>query len=901
MAQQVRPQVRPTLLIFVGKTGEQIREYLSPYYDGQQQRRLQDPPTPSTYHLLASLDDSVRDSVALLQVVTEGKQADASKAIAFPVMKEFPHDKDMATGQGPLESMIQRALFSVQLARRIDRIRQAGYEVPNPRTQVLIVGEPNKINTPWFARILEIVRQYAQSLNFEVPICYVLNCYDLGNDFSQSLKKSLGSPGLKWVNYETANFSYLYEPIIPYPAPLTVMPESVRYATAETLLAFAATGITSLRFIEDGVLLDAHKPDLEDYSPYIGSLSTSMIRFPRPSVVHYCTTHLASELIQKWRHDLNASCITPEQRDRARSDGITIVDRLEAWIAPSEPRPLAEEKQWPSFEILRQANLPGVKQQASQQKDAYEQLLHETEKLFGLFSHQDILEDYRCRQERTQTWAEFTYERFNRASSTYEHWERTAQQSWHIMQATIDDHMRYEIDRRWSAGSNGFALTRVFVNQLDEGLADLTTRVSQWRHEHSLDYKEQQNRAAKMADRRWHIPDNRQSLQGTGPSAQSSAGQARPTMSHIAIQGNTGASITTGTGGRPPGLAVPQHLPPAEDSIARCLYSRAVWKQNQVPSIGALCSVGLLGLITAVFSASASGLSSTLLVTASAALAAVITAGNIGFHLARKKEYVAAQKDISEFYSNYYHSKCTHREDLQRISLIRTLAHRVMRMRQRIEHMEAFFDERARTALDDAQEACHSLFEGPAATRDVFIADGERLQARGTHTLESIASKIGQMRKNHPLADWQRTLDMIKDHLAKDLQQNSRSLLDMNADQFQEYLYQFTQPIIEGYLTGPLVDISEALDKPGVWRDVLEQARRPLYTADIGVRDPYQLFVCGSSQALAKGTQHIPSNALQLLTKGNEWLLIVGLFRGGRPRAIDADMLFPVKKSPPHP
>jgi hypothetical protein len=297
-------------------------------------------------------------------------------------------------------------------------------------------------------------------------------------------------------------------------------------------------------------------------------------------------------------------------------------------------------------------------------------------------------------------------------------------------------------------------------------------------------------------------------------------------------------------------------------------------------------------MIASFFSLPTSSLPLTTLLAIAAALAAVITASNAAFHIRRKQEYVEAQKDACAFYTNYYSSRCTYREDLQRIALIRALAARVMRIRKRIEHMEAFLEERARKASNDAQEASSSLFEGPAATRDVFIADGERLQEQGSHTLESIASKVSQLRKNHPLQDWHRTLDMIKEKLSQDLQKNSQGLLDMNEDEFQDYLYRFTQPIIEGYLTGSLVDISEALDKVGIWRDVLEQARRPLYSADTGVRDPYQLFVCGSSQTLVKGAQHIPSNALQLLTKGNEWLLIVGLFRGGSPRAVNADALF---------
>src|SRR5437016_5725859 len=100
MAQQIRPQFRPALLIFLGTVGEQIREYLSPYYYGKYQRRLQDPPTPSTYHLLSYLDAPLRDSVALLQVITEGIQTDPGSAIAFPVMQDFPNDADMPKNEG---------------------------------------------------------------------------------------------------------------------------------------------------------------------------------------------------------------------------------------------------------------------------------------------------------------------------------------------------------------------------------------------------------------------------------------------------------------------------------------------------------------------------------------------------------------------------------------------------------------------------------------------------------------------------------------------------------------------------------------------------------------------------------------------------------------------------------
>lgn len=916
MIHNTQPQFRPSLFLFVGEVGTQIREYLSPHY-GSQQRVIQNPTVPSTHHLLGYLDVPLRNSVGLLQVVADPQ---TTRAVAFPVMDKFPADPDMPTGTGSLEDMIHDAIFSVQLDRRIDTIRDAKYAVPNTRTQVFIIGAPGGSDGHLLAETLKTVRTIAEKFHMELPTCYVLNNYDTHTNYASLLQKSSSGGGLTWANFELANFSYLYETIIPYPTPMTVSRESVRYATAEALLALAATGMTSLP-IFDSVLQISHT--LENYAQHVGNLSTSMIRFPRPSVRRYCAAHLTHDLVERWQRDLDISIMTLEERSQAKERGWQLVQNLGNWILPEETNSLLEENQRPSLEILRyDSQLPGVKQPVDVQQDAYEQVQDKTDDLFSLFSYEDMAETYRKqrRKDKTLTWSELAQRRTNQAVGAYEQWERTAKHAWNLIDACVNDHITFQVDRSWTAGSKGFVIARVFVDQFDDELAKFAIEVSERRSEHSKDYRRQRSRFGKLSEGVWSLSVNQQSV--TLPAAQqgqTTNGQARPTMNNTPLQknaptGTSGAGRKGGTtgngGGNNAGSSlqlIPLHLPPTEEQIARDMHTRAVWKQNRVPSALALGSVGLLGWLMLSFSTSTLHLSLPFLIAAITSMATILVVSNVALHIQRRREFVDAQKDVLEFYQRYYDFKCSEREDLQRMALVRTLRGRVARMRYRLDNMSSFLAGRARTAEDDAQEASDALFNGPGSTRDVFIADGERLLPDGTHTLESVNSKVEQMRQNSPAQnqEWHRTLDSMKDRMVEELQSGNRSLIDMDEQQLQNYLYEFTEPVIDCYLTGSLVDISAALDKSDIWLNASEQMRRPLYDATTGVLDPYLTFVCGSRSALtvmnnvAKRDPNVPKDAYQLLINGDEWLMVGGFFRGGTPRSLNTDALFPVKSLPP--
>ncbi|HLX39577.1 MAG TPA: hypothetical protein VKR42_03555, partial [Ktedonobacteraceae bacterium] len=747
MSEQLEMQFRPTLIISVGKAGTLIREYLSPYHYGEPERYLTEP--ISSYHLLSNLDRPLQNSVGLLHVNTEGNGAAPEIAIPFPVIKAFPTtDPDIPMKKGDLREMIEHALISVQLDRRILDIRTVGYAVPNPRTQVFIVGEPNEDNKRWMSKILKFVREIARDYHFELPACYFLNSYRNPIDYSAQLKKALGNPLDNWQLFELANFSYLYEQMISYPAPVFVNQNESRYATAEGLLALAATGISSLPAFEDAMQLPV---TLEDYSNHVGNLSTSMVVFPRAMTRRYCSARLSNLLMQQWQHDLSVTSIPGARRVLEREAAQRLADGIESWIEESKPRPMAEESSWPGFGIVFQKNHPESEQARYRQVEAYRQMENQTENLFTVFSQSDIADLYKHRRDKAETWAMITDSECGKAVGLYPQWERAAKNAWQMLSDRINAEIRLQVDSRWSENKDGFEVARIYVDALDDQMTNVMDHVRQWRHDHEAEYKTQQARFLKLAKGDWDIDENQPNIVGAGLLA---GGQASPTMSNVDIRTNSGSTslITNngGGGGLTGGPATPipsagsQHLPQMEADIARDLRLRASWKQNHVPPPATLGSAGFMGWLALALATSIPHLPQSIDLTLKGILALAFAGSSLYLYLRRMHECKVAQEDALDFYRLYYIHECEKREDLQRINLLRMLRGRVKRIRQRLDDMTTFLSNVRRNADAEAELVRDQLFHGPAGVRDIFVANGERLQEFGDHTLDSIASKVEQ-------------------------------------------------------------------------------------------------------------------------------------------------------------
>lgn len=878
---------RPTLIICLGEAGTLIREYLSPYY-GEVERQLQSP--PSRYHLLSNLDKPLRDSVGLLQV-------DKDIATPFPIMSEFTTDPEIPVQAGHLRKIIYQALVSVQLDRRLLAISSANYTVSNTRTQIFIVGEPGQDNKIWMKKVLGIVRDLVRSFHFETPVCYFLNDYGSEDDYLSTLKRSLTAKD-NWRNFELANFSYLYEHMISYPSPVFVTQNEVRYATAQAILGLAATGITSTTMFEEEMKLPLN---LEDYADRIGNLSTSMILFPHAGARFYCGALLTSDLMKKWLGDLFKGLLPDRQREQVSDEARMMVDNIEDWLADRIPRPNAEESLWPSFRILRRKDHPESERLGYVQRDAYRDLVDQTAKLFETFSADIITDEYNARLDRSETWVDIAYDHCNKAEGLFNIWEQHARITWDALRDRIGTELRHEVDRRWPEAKNGFEVAKVYIDQMDNQLADLLNQVSRWRKQHDATYLADKKEFLKLSDGDWTIDEEQSNIQGMD---QTPGAQAAPQIRQGGADNLPGGGIVGAqqvANPKPDPYTGPQFLLEEESDIARNLRRRAKWKQSRIPSLVTLSSVGLLGCITTAFAVSAFALPVVTQWITILGLALSYAIGNGSYRVWRERESRTAQAQVLDFYRRFYIHMCERREDLERIDLVRTLRRRVRAMRARIDDIETFLNNVQNSAISEAESVRDQLFDGPAGTRDIFIANGERLTKEGQHTLDNVFDKVEQSRKNHSLEDWHRTLDTMREELIRQLRQGRVSLLEMSERDVSEFLYGFTANIVDGYLTGPLagslVEIGAALNRPEIWREVLRRVKRPLYYANVGMREPQLMFVCGSAQDLKNSARYIPPEATRVHTTSSEWLMVVAYFRGGSPTAFDAKGLFPARST----
>jgi hypothetical protein len=564
----------------------------------------------------------------------------------------------------------------------------------------------------------------------------------------------------------------------------------------------------------------------------------------------------------------------------------------------SVERPGIEELDAPSLAILRHTNHP----QPARQIELHRQLADCSRDLFRTFSYDDISHEYR-RLRKKQTWAALASKRFGTAVGHYANWEVQAKNAWDAASGRIGEEIKQTVDDLWPASNNGFEMARMYVDALEKRLTRLAEEVTRWRQGHDIGYIDQLTQLEQRArEGAWDLGLDDPNIQGMDMPP---VGQAKP------IMGGQGPVIALNlqTGQQPSGTNIsslvhniqpasrPQRLPKHEEEIALNLGRRADWKQKQIPSIPSLAVLGIL--ISTVMAFFLSILPLPLMLQAGIDLGFVVvcTGTSIALYRTRHQDVINAREDILEFYSSYYVHKCQQREDILRINLVRRLRGRVQRMRERLEKMESFLSQASNSASQRADTINKDLFTGPPSTRDIFIADGERLQKHGRHTLHTIAGHVNQTRVNQPLQAWHRTLDDIKAELLKTFHRLPESLMEIEEERVIEHIDSFIEGIIRGYLRGSLVDISTALGKPEIWREVLDRVKKPLYSAKAGVREPQLLFICGSTQDLTRSRLYIPPEAITVQTQSSEWLLAMAFFRGGEPTALNARELF-LPKSP---
>lgn len=910
MKPRIDLRFRPSLIIFVDDAGERICQHFK--------------------HIIqmTQFDEIVQQCIALLQITTgdgqiaPDEELDASffKAIPIPVVGEqFPEfDPDLPTEPGDLDELLARSISSVRLDRRLIEVNDAGYPVPNPRPQIYIVGDARSAS---LRAVHQVVREQLRRRGFTTLVCYVLDAYEASATGAPHLG---GDPLLDqqstsyWLQHDVPDFCYFYEDQLTYPVPRTVTQAESHYAAAESLFALIAAGITPEPIFEQFMKLDSN---LTSYTN-VGSLGTTLIIFPNEAALEFCSARLGRTLLQQWLNDINRELLPENERrklqDRARGD----VEQMRQWIVDLPPRPYANETEqtarhkgkkneeservhrWPSLDILTQDNHPISARALTQQRGLHFDVRNHTQVLFKLFQYADVEGEARGSRKRPDAWTRLVYHRSGRAVDVYQEWDQVASQAWDAAGQRIGVEVKQTVDTLWSRrgyGIYGFEMAKTYVEAFDEHLTKLQDRLIRMREMHERGYEERLDEFERLADGEWLPPQGAANINTQVAAGVTQVGPGIQGAANAQAGNGANALVNAGGGNAPARSTTHQHLTAHEEDIARNLELRIAWLQEQVPSIPTQVAISLPIILAAVLAGQALYPQGNLFYTLLLTVVSVTVIGIMNWLFWRRyqKRVEEGRKDLLRFYRAHFAHRCEQREDALRRLVMVPLKRRVLSMRERLDDI-ALFIESVQDELDErSQRVRRHLFSSPSGVRDIYIANGERLQKQRRNTIEDFEGQVTRQRENSPVEEWHRTLQDMRERLIETFHTDTQSIIEMTAELAREHIYEFTSKITAPYLHGPLSDIQRALDNNDIWKDALDRARSPLYQAQVGIREPQLLFVCGRGVDLAHGEKHWPTNTTPvLISDHHHWVLIAALFRGGSPPAFDPDTLFPDKHAP---
>lgn len=844
MAAPVQLQFRPSLIICVGDSGAQIRAQVS--------------------QLLTGLDVPLQPGIALLQVAED----DLAQAVPYPAGDTFP--PHAPTQPDSLAILIEQSLEVVQGLGTLQGIADAGYAIPDRRTHIYIVGHARSQTV---AAVLAAVRETLQTRVSEHLIPHVF--YVLSNlrddapeaDDPASTRHPRVAPlPVNLMDREAPAFCLLFERMVVDKS--LARPEETYYGAATGLFALIATGMSAAAAYQEMAQL---RPHHTDYADHLGSLGVSIIRFPRAEVRQYCAATLGAQVLSDWAP--GAGELSAVDRDRCQAEAQQASKDLRAWLKDAEPRPGTSDLLGPTLHILRPPRATVDLARAQLEQDhLYKTLNERATKLFQPITGERISEDL----ANDLPWDKLAYGLTRDAGVAFGAWERAAAAAWPVAADLALANTKRAVAQIWLNHESGVAQARTYVDTLDNRLGKLAETLVVWRGAHRQRY------AADLAALTHRAED--------GPwiddlPEESSAPKAAPTSLP-----NRRTSVPNPAQMSAPMMAV-HALPVQEARVADLLRRRTVWLEEHAPSVTTLTAVSLLATPTfallALAVAPAAWLASPLAASILTASIAVLLGGAAFLvHFLHRRAIARAYDDLAALYARYYAHLCEQREDDLRCLVVGPLRRHLQRMRERLDDMQGYFSEIAGDLRDSAEAASDALFSGPPASRDVFIANGDRLRKTHGNTLADVAAQIDVQRQA------QHSMQAIRELILVRFRQNPEGLFDLSSAQIQQHVRTVTQGIIDTYLTGDLVDINAALQSAELWREAQDRASKVLYHPHSGALEPLW-FVCGRDRDRARLT--LPAGAIPVQTVNPEWLLVVQFVRGGDPSVLDLDTLFPHK------
>ncbi len=864
MRSRIDRRFRPSLLIFVDEVGQRICEHLKAILR------------------VAGLDRVLWQSIALLQF-TSGSEHAVSLSL----------DGQASGEEGAFAQLVERALKDVQASRRIGEIISAGYPVPDPRTQVYIVGDASQDQS---ARVLKLVQEQLASMACHTLVCSVLHTDQVKRETAGNPLPEMVVAGSVANEQVIANtFCYLYGERLTYPVPTFISQVESYYAAAEALFALIATGLTTEPFFEEAVRGGTGPAA----GANVGGLGTCLILCPQVALLEYGSLRLSIEMLDTWLRDLQDGRFAPSRQREVRASARGLVRSIEGEIQDAQERPLANETRHLKEDALafiagrtqaglgiltRELPVPLARGSASlqEQSDLYQQLYGRCQALFALFWPRQVRRDYNNQRDHSGSWSTLVSQRAELAVAGYAEWDALATRAWDAVTQHICTELQEFIEKLCTEDEAGLGLATLAIDELEDRLGELRANLRLWHRTHVRDYQAVQRFLADLASGPWvHASDGLPRLDS--PVSEHSQGMPAEQIVTESSQEVVLASEPCADYMPSLGPLSPQFSEQEARTVQR-LEQRIAWREQRVPSGTAQMLAAIPFLIAVLL---------TLLsfpwfppateapVVMSAFVIGIVILGYGLLYAKRVWEVRQARADLLTFYRRYYAYLCEQREDRLRLLLLNVVQSKALSLRQRLDHMAAFLAEMRAQLADQAGRSPRELFQGVGGSRDVFVVNGEMLQQEQKNTLDDAVEQRAKVRMLAPVESWHSTTQALNRRFLTEV--GERFFL-LSQQELQARLLEWSREVTRSYCKEPLVDLSTAMDKPEVWREALERAKQVVYQEPAGVQAPQWIFVCGRDADIQKGAPHLPGDVYPVCISGEHaWVLVAAFSRRDAP------------------
>jgi hypothetical protein len=818
-------QFRPTVVLCLDAEGRAVVEWLA--------------------SLLPSLDQPLRAGVALLSVSDEPAPGGA---LTGAWLNDAQRDDADDEPPVPLETCVIEALRGRRaepgvarsaLLRRgvlddavISRVREAGYAVPRGMVVVWVAAAAS---SPALARVVAATRAALGSDGVEGWVLLALtNTYPLdpaGHQLQEQRCAAQPWEALLVGGPTTAppvTFAYLFE-THDERGHFWEGAEQAGYAAAEAIFTLTASGLTLTREYEETLRRSLPRM-VAAPQERMSSVATSRLTFPRNEAERYCAYQLGASVLREWTPEKEARLAPSDERSQETAAD-SMFQRLTAETANSNTLVAA---------LRRNAQRRARRQRRENELPPDRSDMRLVMRWFARETVRPLLTpelDLPAALEGQRPFAEEGFAAWDAA--LFPVWSRYADEVAGELVSRADDLVL--------EGALGVERAYVYISAFNEALC-----------EEQDEFETQKGR--------------RQARRALALGKLETASEG-PWLETLDAEDATGIP-TDAT---------------RDDRLSRRLAARWRWIRARQPHPATLIAATILATATLALLAlviAPHGWQRVPLIWLWLTLAPLLLTSLAvwGYARYRRKLEDAAAADLYRQHRAIYRYRIEQNESEWRATVFAVLRARCERILDRLAHWEGFIAEITATLVDDADDEERRLFDGAVGRRDVLIANRRRLTT-GAYTLRDFEGDVSKRRQAQPETPWHASPRELLARL-RDALHGSVSLVEAPAEAIAMPVRDYCLGIVRPYLTGELVNLTDALDSLAASGDatlldaLVERAVLLYHPAD--QPRPATTFVVARApdmEPLLRGKQL--DGLITLGAHEREWLAVARLLPGG--------------------